>query len=122
MKLDKIRDLLLELDDINDQIDEIHSYASLVVEGDLNIDIDFLFYKEKPKQDKQVYGSLSEVFTSISSTMSITNEVIDNEWSMSITSNQQVMLKIFGFLIDDLKKRKDSATRKLKRLGIYEGT
>jgi hypothetical protein len=41
---------------------------------------------------------------------------------MSITSNQEVMLRVFGFLIDDLKKRKSSVVIRLKRLGVYEGT
>jgi hypothetical protein len=121
MKLDKIRDLLLELDDINDQIEDIHSYASLVIEKDLNIDIDFLFYKEKPQAKEQVFGSISAMFTA-TITSPVEQEIQDSEWSMSITSNQEVMLRVFGFLIDDLKKRKSSVVRRLKRLGVYEGT
>lgn len=118
MKLDKIRDLLLELNDINNQIDEIHSYASLVIENDLKIDIDFLFYKEKKKQEQPLQGGIFSLFTA---TSTADDEVEDSEWSMGLVVNQEVFLSMFGFLMTDLKKRKDSTLRKLKRLGVYEG-
>lgn len=46
MALNKIRDLLYDLEDIDNQIEDLESYANLVIDNDLSTTIEFNFRKK----------------------------------------------------------------------------
>ena len=123
MKLDKIADLLFELEDVNSQIYDLEAYASLVIENNLNTTVEFTFSSEKKKDEEKepegpVFMGIMAFFETSTSSYKPKN---DDEYSMVTSINQATMLRMFGLLMEDLSKKKKSLLTRLKKLGVYEG-
>lgn len=123
MALDKIRDLLYDLEDIDNQIEDLESYANLVIDNDLSTTIEFNFRKKGVKKTEPETEELS--FKGISfffQTSTEDQKQSEDEWTMVTNLSQSMMLRMFGVIMDDLSKKRRIVLRKLKKYGIDEGT
>lgn len=123
MALDKIRDLLYDLEDIDNQIEDLESYANLVIDNDLSTTIEFNFRKKGVKKTEPETEELS--FKGISfffQTSTEDQKQSEDEWTMVTNLSQSMMLRMFGVIMDDLSKKRKSVLRRLKKYGIDEGT
>jgi len=122
MALNKIKDLIYELDEIDADIEDLEIYASMAIEKNLKINVDFTFFDgvndQEQEQDANPVSLLSSFFyTSSTSPNGVLN---NNQWSMVKTIDQSMMLRMFGIMMDDMTKKRQSVINKLKRLGINE--
>jgi len=122
MALNKIKDLIYELDEIDADIEDLEIYASMAIEKNLKINVDFTFFdgvnEQEQEQDANPVSLLSSFFyTSSTSPNGVLN---NNQWSMVKTIDQSMMLRMFGIMMDDMTKKRQSVINKLKRLGINE--
>jgi len=120
MTLNKIKDLIYELDEVDSDIEDIQAYANLVIENDLKINVDFTFYGDEsnPEPEAEQASFFSGFFvTSSTSSIGISNK---DQWSMVKTIDQAMMLRMFGLIIEDTAKKRQSIINKLKRLGVNE--
>lgn len=120
MALNKIKDLIYELDEVDADIEDIQAYANLVIENDLKINVDFTFYGEESKHEPEAEQAsfFSGFFvTSSTSSIGISNK---DQWSMVKTIDQAMMLRMFGLIMEDTVKKRQSIVNKLKRLGVNE--
>jgi len=120
MTLNKIKDLIYELDEVDADIEDIQAYANLVIENDLKINVDFTFYGDEsnPEPEAEQASFFSGFFvTSSTSSIGISNK---DQWSMVKTIDQAMMLRMFGLIIEDTAKKRQSIINKLKRLGVNE--
>lgn len=122
MKLDKIKDLIYELDEIDADMEDLEIYASMAIEKNLNINVDFTFFDGESESNTNtepvsILGSF--FYASSTSPTGVSNK---DQWSMVKTIDQSMMLRMFGLIIDDLMKKRRSVIGKLKKLGIDERT
>ena len=120
MTLNKIKDLMYELDEVDADIEDIQAYANLVIENDLKINVDFTFYGEdsKPEPETEQASWISGFFYTSSTSPSVSSK--NDQWSMVKTIDQSMMLRMFGIMMEDSTKKRLSVINKLKRLGVYE--
>jgi hypothetical protein len=120
MALNKIKDLIYELDEVDADIEDIQAYANLVIENDLKINVDFTFYGEdsKPEPETEQASWISGFF--VTSATYQTGASNKDQWSMVKTIDQAMMLRMFGIIIEDTVKKRQSIVNKLKRLGVNE--
>lgn len=120
MKLDKIKDLIYELDEIDADMEDLEMYASMAIENNLKINVDFTFfgaYEEPVQEPTPLFNGF--FYMSSTSPAGISNK---DQWSMVKTIDQSIMLRMFGIMMDDMAKKRLSVINKLKRLGVNEGT
>lgn len=123
MQLNKIRDLLYDLEDIDNQIEDLESYAGLVIDNDLSTTVEFNFHKKGAKKSNEETEELS--FKGISfffATSTEDQKQSNDEWTMVTSLSQSMLLKVFGVIMDDLSKKRSLTLRRLKKYGIDEGT
>jgi hypothetical protein len=122
MALNKIKDLIYELDEIDADIEDLEIYASMAIEKNLKINVDFTFFdgvnEQEQEQDANPVSLLSSFF--YASSTSPNGVLNNNQWSMVKTIDQSMMLRMFGIMMDDMTKKRQSVINKLKRLGINE--
>ena len=119
MALNKIRDLLYDLEDIDNQIEDLESYANLVIDNDLSTTIEFNFRKKGVKKTEPETEELS--FKGISfffQTSTEDQKQSEDEWTMVTNLSQSMMLRMFGVIMDDLSKKRKSGLRRLNILRI----
>ena len=122
MTLNKIKDLIYELDEIDADIEDLEMYASMAIENNLKINVDFTFFQGESKPDVvNEYPTWISGFFFASST-SPNGSSKNDQWSMVKTINQSMMLRMFGIMMEDSTKKRLSVINKLKRLGVYERT
>jgi hypothetical protein len=120
MALNKIKDLIYELDEIDADIEDLEMYASMAIENNLKINVDFTFFQGESKTDVvNEYPTWISGFFFASST-SPNGSSKNDQWSMVKTINQSMMLRMFGIMMEDSTKKRLSVINKLKRLGVYE--
>jgi hypothetical protein len=120
MTLNKIKDLIYELDEVDADMEDLQAYANLVIENDLKINVEFTFYGEdsNPEPEAEQASWISGFFyTSSTSPASVSNK---DQWSMVKTIDQSMMLRMFGLIMEDTVKKRQSVINKLKRLGVNE--
>lgn len=120
MTLNKIKDLIYELDEVDADIEDIQTYVNLVIENDLKINVDFTFYGDgyKPEPEAEQTSLFSGFFyTSATYQTGVSNK---DQWSMVKTIDQAMMLRMFGLIMEDTVKKRQSIINKLKRLGVNE--
>jgi hypothetical protein len=122
MALNKIKDLIYELDEIDADIEDLEIYASMAIEKNLKINVDFTFFdgvnEQEQEQDANPVSLLSSFF--YASSTSPNGVLNNNQWSMVKTIDQSMMLRMFGIMMDEMTKKRQSVINKLKRLGINE--
>ena len=121
MALDKIKDLIYELDEIDADMEDLQIYASMAIEKNLNINVDFTFFdgESESNVDADPVSILGSFFyASSTSPTGVSNK---DQWSMVKSIDQSMMLKMFGLIIEDLMKKRRSVVGKLKKLGVNEG-
>ncbi len=124
MALNKIKDLIYELDEIDADIEDLEMYASMAIEKNLKVNVDFTFFDgvkeegQEQEQEMQQVSFLSNFF--YASSTSPNGPSKNDQWSMVKTIDQSMMLRMFGIMMDDMTKKRQSVINKLKRLGINE--
>lgn len=120
MALNKIKDLIYELDEIDADIEDLEIYASMAIENNLKINVDFTLFgaESDVKQEPDNISLLSGFF--FASSTSPNGSSKNDQWSMVKTINQSMMLRMFGIMMEDSVKKRLSVINKLKRLGVYE--
>lgn len=120
MKLDKIKDLIYELDEIDADMEDLEIYASMTIENNLKVNVDFMFfgaYEEPVQEPAPLFNGF--FYMSSTSPAGISNK---DQWSMVKTIDQSIMLRMFGLMMEDMTKKRLSVINKLKRLGVDERT
>jgi hypothetical protein len=120
MTLNKIKDLIYDLDEVDADMEDLQMYASMAIENNLKINVDFTFFGEdsKPEPEAEQASWISGFFyTSATSPVGVSNK---DQWSMVKTIDQAMMLRMFGIMIEDMVKKRQSVINKLKRLGVNE--
>jgi hypothetical protein len=124
MALNKIKDLIYELDEIDADIEDLEMYASMAIEKNLKVNVDFTFFDGVKEQDQEQEQEMQQVsFLSnffYASSTSPNGSSKNDQWSMVKTIDQSMMLRMFGIMMDDMTKKRQSVINKLKRLGINE--
>jgi hypothetical protein len=120
MALNKIKDLIYELDEVDADIEDLEIYASMAIENNLKINVDFTFFQGESKSDvvNEYPTWISGFFYTSSTSPSVSSK--NDQWSMVKTIDQAMMLRMFGIMMDDMTKKRQSVINKLKRLGINE--
>lgn len=118
MTLNKIKDLIYELDEVDADMEDLEIYASMAIENNLKVNVDFTFFgaNEEPVQEPTpLFNGL--FYMSSTSPSGASNK---DQWSMVKTIDQAMMLRMFGLIMEDTAKKRQSIINKLKRLGVNE--